>query len=229
MIAWLALVALAEPPAPIVPPRAIAPDFAFFEATLADAESTLVEVDALGSALALIHNRWAERQPPPPCDDAEARSLAARAPLFGAAYRDAVQAARVRSARLTRVVVSPVSNPLLGQRDRERADRVVVKTRSAARAYLETTAWQTAHLTPWANRCAPTLAVDGGLVPRAPRSPLETRGATAIIGIGGGRVCPTDKPADGKPVVVTGNVACLGLEKCDCAVRNVLPGAVLGP
>lgn len=227
----LALALSAEAPPALVSPRALAPDYAYFATTLAEAEGAVREVVALGSALARTHNAWAERQTKtaPPCDDLDAASLAARAPVLGAAYRDAIQTARARASRLTRLVVSPVLTPLLGARDRDRADRVVRATRDHARGYLEASAWQSTHVAAWSVRCKPELRPVAGIVSRAPRTTAESDPATAVIGLGGGRVCPGGHPADGRAVVVAGASACYGPTRCDCTPVPVAPGAVLGP
>ena len=60
---------------------------------------------------------------------------------------------------------------------------------------------------------------------RAPSDPVPLR---AVIGLGGGRLCPDDLPADGKVVVLKGTSACYSAEGCDCDPAMVLPGAVLG-
>ncbi len=236
-MAWVPLAVLlalsgdpgAPPAAPLVPPRALAPDHAYFTQALAESEGAVRAVVALGGALARVHNGWAERQARgvPACDDREAVALAARAPVLGAAYRDAVQTVRVRASRLTRLVVSPVLTPLLGARERDRVDAVLRASRDHARAYLEASAWQSAHLHGWATRCKPELAPVGGLVSRATRSDPDA--ATAVIGVGGGRVCPVDLPADGRAVVVLGGAACYAPAQCDCTPVQVLPAAVIGP
>lgn len=226
----VALGLLAAAP-PLVPPRALAPDHAYFQDTLAASELATRDVIALGSAVTRIHNAWAERQARgvPPCDDVEAGDLAARAPVFGSAYRDAVQRARAAASRLTRLVVAPVLTPLISARDRDRAERVLKTTRDHARAYGEASAWQATYVLPWTARCAPPLRPAPGLVSRAPRASAEQEAATAVVGIGGGRVCPLDVPADGAAVVVAGSSACYGPERCDCAPVPVQAGAVLAP
>lgn len=231
MLTGIVVLGLLGATPPLVPPRALAPDHAYFQATLDAAERATRDVVALGSAVTRTHNAWAERQARgiPACEDGEAADLAARAPVFGAAYRDAVQRARAAASRLTRLVVAPVLTPLISARDRDRADRVLQITRDHARAYVEASAWQATHLAPWAARCAPVLRPAPGLVSRAPRTSAEQEVATAVVGIGGGRVCPLDAPADGTAVVIPGSSACYGPERCDCAPVPVQPGAVLAP
>lgn len=231
MLPGIVVLGLLAATPPLVPPRALAPDHAFFQATLERAEVATRDVTALASAVTRLHNAWAERQGRgiPACDEGDAADLAARAPVFGAAYRDAVQRARAAASRLTRLVVAPVLTPLISARDRDRADRVLRTTRDHARAYVEASAWQATHVAPWSTRCAPALRPGPGLVSRAPRTSAEQEAATAVVGIGGGRVCPLDVPADGTAVVIIGSSACYGPERCDCAPVPVQPGAVLAP
>ena len=189
---------LAHPP--VVDPRALAPDAAYFVETLEAAERSILEADALRTAVARTHNRWAQRSAALgslPCTDAEAASLAARSQRLGQGYRDAVQSARADAARLTRALASPTLAPLATATDRRRADRVLERSRAHARDYGELSAWQAKYLENFRRKCAPPLLAAPGLPSSSVRAMNEAEERIAVIGIGGGRVCPLDRPADG--------------------------------
>ena len=214
MLTLLACLGLAADPA------ALAPDPAWVDATRDRTEALVVRAELIGATLARLQNRWAPGTRPP-CTDAAAQSLAARMQVLGPAHRDAVQAARAERARLERAVRAPTVAVLLGERDREALDALYERVDGQGRRYAEGSAWHQQHVRPFVTRCAPALVPDAGLGE-------PSAGPTAVIGIGGGRVCPGEQPADGRVAVVPGE-ACYGTSGCDCAPEPVAPGAVLGP
>lgn len=215
---------------PLLDPRALAPDYAYFTDTLERTESLLRDADALKTALARVHNRWAERAKATPaaCTDAEAASLAARARALGEAYRDAAQSARVSASRITRALASPTLAPITTGPDRRRSAQAIDQSREHAKNYLELSRWHASYVGPFEKRCKPTLVPGPGLSSTSPRAATEVEERTAVIGVGNGRVCPLDAPASGQAVVLKGMVGCYGKLRCDCVPAAVLPGAVLG-
>jgi hypothetical protein len=215
---------------PLLDPRALAPDYAYFTDTLERTESLLCDADALRTALARIHNRWAERAKATPaaCSDQEASGLAARARAVGEAYRDAAQSARVSASRITRALGSPTLAPITTGPDRRRSAQAIDQSREHVRSYLELSKWHAVYLGPFEKRCKPALMPGPGLSSTSPRAATEVEERTAVIGVGNGRVCPLDAPANGQAVVLKGMIGCYGKLRCDCVPAAVLPGAVLG-
>lgn len=195
-------------------------------------EQRLDAADAIGVALSRVHGRWAERElaapRADPCADPDAVSLAARARALGRGYRDAVQSARVGLERLERLWAAPTIVPLLDPNARDAATVVRDRVARHVESYLEAASWQGLYVEPRVRACAVTLTPVAGLSWAGPTATDEELGSVAIIGIGGGTVCPTQDPADGRVVVVNG-AACYGDAGCRCAPEPVLPGAVLGP
>lgn len=58
---------------------------------------------------------------------------------------------------------------------------------------------------------------------------MTPEGPVALAGIGGGRLCPMDAPADGSVWIAPTGRACYSAGPCGCAPEPVEPGAVLGP
>jgi hypothetical protein len=71
-------------------------------------------------------------------------------------------------------------------------------------------------------------AAPGVAEPISVGRPVEAQGV-AVIGLGGGLLCPGWQAADGRVVVVRGGQACYGVADCSCEPARVLPGAVLAP
>ncbi|MCK6548692.1 hypothetical protein L6R52_22805, partial [Myxococcota bacterium] len=101
-------------------PSMLAPGPDDFARALERTSTLLDESEAVGRALQRLHNRWAELAAngklKSPCTIDEARSIAARSRVFGAAHRDAVQAARAAGRRLQRIVSAPTVVPALDPR-----------------------------------------------------------------------------------------------------------------
>ena len=188
-------------------------------------EETLVRAEAVHEALGLLQNALAaDEYDPLRCDDPAVASLVARSRVFGAAHRDAAQAARVRLERLTRVMASQTVAELLpgplgakGAALQGRAELQVRRQREAA-------SWQWHYLEQrrGIERCGQHV----GEAPGFP-SPVPGRAADAPVAIWAeGRLCPSEDLARGV-VIVSGRV-CVDMQ-CDCRPAVVLPGAALAP
>jgi hypothetical protein len=204
------------------------PDFVDHRRTL---EERLAEADAVEVALARVHNALAAllgATPPRPCESELGRSLLARSRPLGAAYRDTTQAARAEASRLRALLLAPTLTPLLLEEDRRAADALLQRTVLHAREYQEILAWQQHFVDPLIQRCAVALMPAEGLPGAGPLVDSSDE-PVAVVGLGGGKICPGNLPADGRVLVLRSPKACYGGSSCACEQRPVLPGAVLGP
>ncbi|MBN1334819.1 MAG: hypothetical protein JXB39_02550 [Deltaproteobacteria bacterium] len=212
-------------------PSALAPGFEDLEGAMATLEAQADRAEASQVATARIHNRLAERLASGqevPCDDIALLPLLGRTPPLLAAWRASAQTARMDLARLERLARSATLAPVLDARTRARIEALEERVRPQASTWLEASAWQSRFVAPILERCRPALVPGPGLPdPLDPDRPAQ--GSVAILGVGGGRVCPVDLPADGSVVVLPSPEACYGPEDCACFGEPVLPGAVLGP
>lgn len=223
----IALIAQAEP---VIDPAIFAPGVEQVRQHLTATQNLVSRSEAIGKAVSRLHNRWSERliHAVPTCGDSEAMDLAARTVPFGIAYRDAVQSARAEASRLARLLESPTITPILSPTDRQLAERLLRAIRDQARVYAETSAWQALHIEPIIRKCAPQISGGPGFPLEVPQGSGEPQERIAIIGIGGGFLCPGDHPADGNVVVIEGGRACYGASACDCVLERVFPAAILG-
>ena len=164
-----------------------------------------------------------------PCSDPADAALIAREAVFGAAWRDAAQTARTDAARLQEILAAPTLAPLLDAGASAEAAALIDAADVLSRRYAEASAWHARHAQPRVARCPGALAPAAGLPRAEAHAPGEVEALTAITGVGGGVVCPTGAPADGRVVYVGASGACTSAAGCGCAPAAVLPGAVLGP
>lgn len=187
----------------------------------------LAEADAVGGAEARIHNLLAagpaQAGSSALCSTPENRSLLTRSRVFGKAYRDAVQTTRADAARLRRMLEEPTLQPILRPEQREQADELLGQVDAHVRRYREQAAWQARYLEPAARSCAAELSAAPGISTGADAGPV------AVVGVGGGRICPAGAAADGRVVVLQAPKACWSSGSCTCTPASVLPGAVIGP
>ena len=213
-------------------PGLLAPGpFELHQATV-ELGTRLSRADSVETSLGRVQNAWGEAlasgSPPDPCTGAEAGSLVARSRAFGAVYRDAVQSSRAELDRLERIWVAPTVTPLLTVEDRAAADALRTRVATHTRAWLEMSAWQARFVEPATRKCpAQALTAHAGI---PSMQPVEgTSLPVAALTVGGGYICPTQDPADGRTVWLPDGLACWGGAECTCAPAVVLPGAVLGP
>lgn len=207
-------------------PSLLAPGPQELRAQVATLRRHLDDADAVGHAESRIHNALAQgalpQGPTALCADDASRSLLARSRVFGRAYRDLVQTTRSDAGRLRRLLAEPTLEPILRREQRATADALLARVDEHVRRYRELAAWQARYLEPALQRCRPELAAGQGL-------PGERSPRTAVTGVGGGRICPANQPADGRVVVLDAPRACYGVDDCTCTPTPVDPGAVLGP
>jgi hypothetical protein len=225
---------LAAAPLFAATPELLAPGPTELALHLQRTESRATEATAISHALTSLHNAWGARLATvgagDVCADVQALADVARTRAFGAAFRDAAQSARAEARRLRLVAASPTVAGLLGSDKRTAVDAALQNVDQLGAAYLEAAAWQTRFVEGTVARCAgaPRLSERPG----AP-DPVLSRGASerrrAVIGIGGGTLCPDGVPADGRVAVLVSTSACYGVLDCSCDPAPIEPGAVIGP
>lgn len=207
-------------------PQWLVPDLDLYAAHKRALESKLADAEAIGTALSRVHNHLGERlrAGKEHCQDAQGQSLLARSRVLGPALRDAVQSARAEEERVRALQEMPTVAPLIDERERASIRRLGEAIRAAQRKFLVASEWQRRFVESRA-ACRPALVSAPGLPEPANGSP---RAPIAIMGVGGGKVCPSGARADGV-IVLERPVACYGGEDCACTPSPILPGAVLGP
>ena len=205
----------------------LAPTLSEWSASLDETEARARTSEAVGTAAQRLQNAWGERlmSGSRPCEPND--ELAARMRVFGAAWRDAVQVARVRSERLGRLTSAATVVPLLDDEALSRAQQVRERISAQERAWMEYRAWHGQYAVPSLRGCAQVVTLASpGL--GAARPWLELNRPVAVVAVGGAMLCPAGVPADGRVVVIDG-AACVGDASCACVAAVVLPGAVLAP
>src|SRR5919197_6223049 len=144
-----------------------------------------------------------------PCADATGQSLVARTRVLGPALRDAAQSARAEHARVRALHDAPTVAPLLGGPEQSRLDALSERVRAASRRYLVALEWSRRFI-PDESECVAALQASPGL-PAPDGTP--PRGPVAVVGVGGGRICPGQLKADGV-VVLDRPEACYALHDC---------------
>jgi hypothetical protein len=209
----------------------IAPGPAELRASLETLEARLAEAEAVGRAAERLQNAWgtalAAGVRAPCAADPAAHAVAARVVAFGAAWRDAAQRARAEDGRLAGWVSSETVAPLLDPETGARVASARARVQAQSDAWMEFLGWQARYFTPTATGCTSALSAAPGVALALPVAPDERSLPVAIIGVGGGTVCPVGAPADGRVVLLPNAVACMGDGDCSCAPAPVSPGAVL--
>ncbi len=219
-------------PAPIPPMALVAPGPVELASATRDLDERLARASAVALAMGRLHATWGEALAtgvtPDACGDLAFGSLAARSRAFGAAYRDAVQDARAATDRLAYLHEAATVAPLLDASDRAAFARSKAEAEHHVAVYLEMSAWQTRFVEPAARGCELSLDRVDGVAWTGAVAATDLRSA-AVLGVGGGYVCPGAVPADGSVVVVEG-FACVAPDaSCGCVPVPVLPAAVLTP
>lgn len=202
------------------------PDLASFRDRLARAEELGTHARRVGSVTARIQNILTDRIMTRQlrCDD-ETASLIARERHLGHAYRDLLQAWRIEVLRLQEERQSPTISPLVMEHDQERLKELVVSLNQQLSFWGSLTSWQKSRIEPWVAVCRAPLRPSEGLPPwRTWDGAPEPK---VVIGVGAGRICPNDEPADGAVLLVDGE-ACWAETQCDCTPVPVGDAAVLG-
>lgn len=201
-----------------------APTAAEVQTQHAAAEGAVRRAEAIGDAALLLQNalapRRAEQQRLPVCKDPAVTSLVARLRLFGPAWRDAAQQARVEVARAADMATRA------GGAGGGTEGLVARSAQQASRA-AEADVWHRQYVESSFAECGPEVTAAPGI----PRPGAVARGEVApgiaVVGLGGGSLCPDYVPADGRVVVLSGREACVSRSACACTPEPVAPGAVL--
>lgn len=204
-------------------PAELAPGPVELSEALKSLDERLDQAEAIGQALARVHNEVADkglRSGTPACD-APVVAVAARSVPLGLALRDATQSARAQATRLSRIAEAPTAAPVAEGPLAEPIAADLARVEVLEKRWAEVSAWQASYLNPLLRKCKPALTPGEGLGE-------ATQGAVAVLAVGGRRVCPMDLPAEGVVLAPEGK-ACVGDAGCDCKPLAVLPAAVLGP
>lgn len=210
---------------PIITLETLLPPPTSLHVRLVRARKELARAQAMATALVRIHNRWAEllatHTAPTSCEANPHLPLLRRSPLLLEAWRDAAQSARAEWARLERLAADRALQSVWTEDDRNELEHLRTEIAEQAPAWMEARAWQEQLVTPTLQRCpgAPTAGPGLG----------EMQQPVAVLGVGGGWICPGDIPAQQVVVVLDDPRACWGELDCACLAEPVLPGAVLGP
>lgn len=221
----VSLSAFAGDPAELAPgaPELVAAEQRF--ATLLDLAA------ATRRATTRLQAEWTRRPTPiGACDDAARLEIGWRIERFGAAWREAGQAARAQAARVAAIRAAPTAAPLVDSGWAARLDALATRATEDTRAFLEASAWQATWVRPILSAC-PAVEVSPAPGVEMPEVPVrgERRTGVAVLALGDGWVCPEKVRAD-DAVVLTGGEACWSASvTCGCTPEPVAPGAVLGP
>jgi hypothetical protein len=228
---WWSFAVFAAEPVPAPDPGAwVAPGPAELAAAVGELEVRLDRAEAIGRAAERLQNAWASdlaAGDKRPCEDAEERSIAARILMFAPSWRDAAQATRAQGDRVRALLASPTVAPLIDPTTHDRISALEARSGVEVAAWLEFAAWHDRWFAPSARGCAAEVAAAAGLPAQNVAAPGESEPATAIIGLGGGTLCPDGLPADGTVQVVSRPLVCIGKADCTCDPIPVAAGAVL--
>lgn len=209
----------------------LVPSWSDYRAQRSSVRQHLDDAEAHAQAVGLLQNHFAgfraTAEKLDVCGDPQLESLVARLRAFGPAWRDAVQAARAAWARLEATRRSPGVAPLLDVAERLALADLEGRLQHQARACTEASQWHRRWVETAFVECGPRLRAAPGLPPPGARAPGEESAPVAVIGIGGGLLCPGRLPADGRPVVLPTGRGCVARRTCDCAEAPVEAGAVL--
>lgn len=209
----------------------LSPTLADLDAALTEAERRLERSEAIGLAVGLVQNRFAQLRDGarrlPVCEDATLASLVTRSRTFGPAWRDAAQAARVAADRLSRMAERETVAPLLASARRARIADVEARAEEQAVAATEAGEWHRRYVESSFEDCELELARSEGLAAPGVRTPTERAAPIAVVGLHSGMLCPDQEPANGQVVLLAGPDACWSPGACDCEPAPVHPSAVL--
>lgn len=223
----LLLAGLALDPGP-----ALAPSPVDLLAAAAELDRRLDGAEAAARALGRVHTALAEAERkagrPPACDDPAVVALLPRTAPLGMGVRSWAQSARAQSDRLNTMQQAVTVAALIDAPLAQDLARLRERVSAIERSYAELIQVEQHRIGPIAARCAVPLAPGPGLSVTLPLPAAEKAPLVAILGLGGGLICPAGAPADGQMVLVSGS-ACYSAGACDCSPLPVAPAAVLGP
>lgn len=184
-----------------------------------------------GAATARLQVQWTRGVTTgDPCADFDRLDLGWRIERFGAAWREATQAAIAQSERTRKYRNAPTVAPLVDARWAAALDAMFAEAAAQAGAMLEASAWQATWVRPTLGACPIEPAHLSEGVREEPLAAAQERELpTAVLALGDGWVCPAAVRADDAIVLVTGGKACFSPDHaCSCEPAPVWPGAVLG-
>ncbi len=220
------LILMAQSPDPVA--AWLAPSPLDFERILDETSALCERAEAIDAAVARVQNAAAQSWS---ITSSKTPDALAVEPILLRDHRDAVQSLRASSERLERISEAPTVAPVVIGARGERVKQLLERTRLLVRRYAEMLAWHERYVRPALARLegSPALSPRAGWpLPRV-RASDDPLPRTAVIGIGGGLVCPDGLRADGSTVLLKGEIACYGESDCSCVPVPVAPGAVLGP
>ncbi len=199
---------------------------------------------AIGAATGRLQVAWTSRQlgpdgailpsPSDPCADAGRVELGWRTERFGAAWREAAQAARAEAARLQAIRIAATAAPLVDGAWAASLDALVAETERQGRAILEASAWQVTYVRPSLAACPvaqPVTAAGVSMLEASVRRDVPS--LVAVLATGDGWICdglgPSSVRAEEAVVLVDGAVCWSASPTCGCTPFVVAPGAVVGP
>ena len=210
-----------------------------FRSDLAAAQARLAALldtaRATGSATARLQTAWtALPKPKPGCDDTARLELGWRIERFGAAWREAAQAARVQADRVQRARASATVSPLIDTRWADELDALQTRIEHEERSFLEASAWEATFVRPSLAVCpVPPVVPAAGVAMLENAARGETDRLVAVLGLGDGWVCTGDESgaqrAEEAVVLVPGRACWSASPTCGCDAEPVAPGAILGP
>lgn len=193
--------------------------------TLAELEERMEEAESLQRAAALSQNAYMRTRLKGfvQCSKREALGVAHRSRVYGTTHRNLVQSLRASVERLHHELRSPLVSPLVrGGTLESRMESLKSRLSTQTEQAVVMSTWDRHVLHPRLSACDVSL--------RAGEGSSELPGRRTVIGLGGGVVCPAGRPADGTPVVLAGEEACLDTtDACGCTPSPVGHGAVLAP
>lgn len=194
-------------------------------------EALLATSQATGRATARLQAAWTTLPTPKSaCDDTARLALGWRIERFGAAWREASQAARAQAERVRRLSGAATVAPLVDAKWSATLEGLRARAEHDARAFLEASAWEVAWVRPVLAACP---MVPLAPAPGIPMLDVKVRGepapAVAVLALGDGWVCPDATRADDAVVIVAGAACWSASPTCGCEPQPVEPGAVIGP
>lgn len=199
--------------------ESLTPGPADLEAALVELGDRLHRARALETATARVQNALAQGLAAggAVCSLAD---LGLRSQVFGAAHRDAAQAALTQAGRVDRMLASPTLKPLLeaGHAPEARVDSDEAVRQD--RMQREFAAWHQKHVR-GLSRCNATLVAMEGLPPQSDDDAVAVPAVLVLEGV----LCPGALP----PGIHVQGMGCWAAEACGCDPVELLPAQVLGP
>jgi hypothetical protein len=214
-------------------PADLAPGARELSAAEAHLQAMLRVARATRAATVRLQTAWTRQAAAKgdPCVDTARLELGWRIERFGAAWREAAQAARAAAADARRVRNAPTAAPLVEARWAASLEAAFAEADAIAASFVEASAWQATWVRPVLAACPIVPArPDPGQPGDPPTAAGEPAIPVAVLGLGDGWICPDRQRADESVVLLAGGEACWAPDvACSCEPQIALPGAVLAP